>query len=272
MDALANDPVLQGKINSAARVIEKCLEVYRKPAILCSFGKDSLLMLYMIRNYCSVDLPVVFFKQPHFARKFAFGDKMAAELELEVHSNIPPFGISLTSKNGKSELVHHFSLGKQTLMMPLGVQSIESKAKWLCATESLLSGPFGTFGWPWDVAFCGHKSSDVDPLQGQVPLSVDIHQIEGSCHLAYPLRHFTDQDVWRLTKAWDIPVNRLRYGNADQPQDDTENYFNEDYFPYCMKCCDPNQPDFVTCPKTGLEVTNIHRSIPQIDPKKAYCS
>jgi len=91
--------------------------------------------------------------------------------------------------------------------------------------------------------------------------------------MAYPLRHFTDDDVWKLTKAYDIPVNRLMYGSVDEPKMDTENIFNPDYVPYCLACLDPLEPEFVKCPKfDGLEVSNISESINKVDPKLAYCS
>jgi hypothetical protein len=233
-----------------------------------------MLMLHMIRNYHMKNIPVIFFKQPYFQRKFAFGDRQAHDMELELHSNIPPIGVSVSSRNGKSELVQHFGIGKTSLMMPLGKQDIaKHPERWLCATDTIMKGPFGTFNWPWDVVFCGHKSSDYDPVLGEVPLSVDIHQIEGSAHLAYPLRSFTDDDVWRLTKAWDIPINRLRYGSAEERKSDTNDVFNEDYFPYCHKCCDPNEDAFVTCPKSGLQITNISASLPKSPNNQlAYCS
>jgi hypothetical protein len=268
---VSHDPELQAKISSACTIIEKSLEMYRRPCVLSSFGKDSMLMLHMIRNWYSKDIPVVYFKQPYFPRKHAFGDRMAAELELEIYTNIPPLGVSITSKRGKAEIVQHFGMGKKHLTLPLGRQRIEGAPKWVCGAQTFASGPFGSFAWPFDVAFVGHKSADTDPVQGDVPLQVDIHQIEGSCHLAYPLRHFTDADVWRLTKEWDIPFNRLCYGQ-DGGQSDTESFWNPDYFPYCNRCLDPNEEPFVICPKTGLRITNISSSFPNLDPKLAYCS
>jgi hypothetical protein len=269
---ISHDMVLQAKIHDACRIIEAVFEHYEKPCFLCSFGKDSMLLLFMLREWFTDEIPLVHFRQPYFRRKQAFAERMGAELEMEVHSNIPPIGISITSKNGKSELVQHFAIGKKHLTMPLGRQKIEGRPKWLCGTETFLKGPFGAFAWPWDAAFCGHKSSDSDPVQGDVPLNVDVHQIEASCHLAYPLRNFTDADVWTLTKKWGIEVNRLRYGTEEEPNMDTENFFNDDYFPYCMKCMDPLEERFVVCPKTGLTITNISDSIPQLDPKLAYCT
>jgi len=228
------------------------------------------VLLYMIREWFTLDMPVVFFKQPFFPRKFSFAEKIIAEWDLNVHANIPPAGYSITCKEGKTELIQHFPIGQKHLLMPIGRQSISNAPKWLCGTESFLGGPLGTFTWPWDVAFCGHKSSDTDPLQGNVPLACDIHQIAHSCHLAYPLRHFTDDDIWRLHKEWNIPFNRLRYGNMETPDSDTENAFNEDYFPYCNKCFDPHEEGFVICPKTGLQITNISSSLNRIDPKFNY--
>jgi hypothetical protein len=267
---LSHDSVLQSKINHACKVIEEGLAHYEKPAILCSFGKDSIVMLWMIREWFRKDLPIVFLRHPWFPRKYAWADNLIAEWELNVYSQIPPIGVSVCAKKGKSELVQHFAMGQRALLMPLGKQNIEGRGEWLCGREDILAGPFGAFQWPWDFAFCGHKSSDSDPLQGGVPLSVDIHQIPNSCHLGFPLRHFTDEDIWKCYRAWDLPFNRLRYGSLEDPKDDYENTFNSDYFPYCSKCLDPNEGAFVRCPKTDLEVTNISSQLPQTDPKLQY--
>jgi hypothetical protein len=265
------DETFQSKINHACKVFEECLDNYKNPAILCSFGKDSVLMLWMLREWYSKDIPVIFLRHPWMPRKNSYADNLISEWNLQVHSAIPPLGISVCSKLGKTEAVQHFSLGQRTLVMPIGKQKIEGREEWICGAERILRGPFGTYDWPWDVAFCGHKSSDTDPVQGNVPLDCDINKIHGSCDLAYPLRHFTDEDVWNCFRKWNIPFNRLRYVSLEEPQDDIENTFNGDYHPYCMKCFDPLEGSSVQCPKTGLQITNISGSINQIDPQPKYC-
>ena len=263
---------LRLKIKKASNQIDAALAFYKNPCILCSFGKDSLLLLWMIRSWALPAIPVIFFDLPWFPRKRAFAYRMIAEWELEVHRPAP-VGFSICSSNGKSEVVYHYKIGQQTLQMPLGQQSLTLRPDWLCGLQTLLRGPFGTQEWPWDIAFCGHKSSDQDPLRGNVPLQCDIHQMANACHLAYPLRDFTDEDIWLCHQAYEIPENTLRYGSRLEPKpEDTENFWNEDYLPYCNKCFDPNEEEFVTCPKTGLQITNIHHSLAKSEASFAYCS
>lgn len=272
MDTLAHDSEIQGKINHACKVIEECLGKYDKPCLLSSFGKDSILMLWMVREWYAKDIPIVYLKPQWFPRKHAFAEKVIAEWELDVHANIPPLGYSITSRNGKTEIVRHFSMGAQQMLLPIGKIGIEGQPKWLCGQDTLLKGPVGTFTWPWDVAFHGHKDSDIDPMKASTKLNVDIHQIANTCDLAYPLRHFTDADVWKLTEKYKLPFNRLRYESFQSPSMDQENFFNEDYYPYCNKCFDPREPDFVVCPKTGLEITNIHDSLVKSELQFKYNS
>lgn len=262
---------LRKKIKQASICIDSTLEFYKNPAILCSFGKDSLLLLWMIRNWIR-PLPVIFFQLPWFSRKRAFAQQIIAEWELEVYSP-PPVGFTICSNNGKSEVVYHYKIGQQTLQMPLGQQSLNLRPDWLCGINTLLKGPFGSQEWPWDVAFCGHKSSDIDPVRGNVPLQVSIHQMANACHLAYPLKDFTDEDVWECHRLYSLPENQLRYGTHAEPiQDNTESFWNEDYLPYCNKCFDPNNESFVQCPKTNLMMTNIHDSLAKSNPSFLYCS
>lgn len=270
MNDIGLQPELQDKINHACKVFEEVLQNYRRPVLLCSFGKDSMVMLWMIREWFTKEIPIVLFKHPFFPRKYTYADRMISEWDLNVHQNIPPIGSSLSCKDGKTEVIHHYSMGAGSLVVPIGKQDIEGREGWLCGIKDILSGPYGSYNWPWDVAFCGHRSTDVDPLLGSIALRCDVHQNPDSSHLAFPLRHFTDDDIWTLHKAWGIPFDKLRYESQENPVTHTEGTFNSDYFPYCNKCFDPFQPEFVVCPKTGLQITNIHSKLLKTEVKLDY--
>jgi hypothetical protein len=51
---------------------------YKNPAIMCSFGKDSMVMLHLMRKF-NLPLPIVFYRDPWFPKKYDFADRMIAE-------------------------------------------------------------------------------------------------------------------------------------------------------------------------------------------------
>jgi len=55
--------------------IEHILNKSYNPVILCSFGKDSMVMLYLIRKI-KKDIPVLFFKEPFFPKKYSFANEV----------------------------------------------------------------------------------------------------------------------------------------------------------------------------------------------------
>lgn len=222
----------------------------------------------MIREWYSKDIAVIHYRHPWFQRKYDFADRLAKDWQLELHTEYAPVGMSLIqSETMGAEIVNHYPIGKTTLMLIMGKQGIGLREKWLCARHDILSRPSGTASFPWDVALCGHKGSDVDLALGSLPVRVDIHQMPNSADLAFPLRHFTDAEVWECIEKWNVPYDKLRYAKQGDGtyQDDTESIFNADHQPYCADCLDCTKGAAVTCPKTGVEVTNISRELLRVE-------
>lgn len=252
--------LIQDKVTKALQVIEQVVDQYKKPCLLCSFGKDSVLLLWLIRKHTGFTFPIVFFKQPFFPRKYAYADRLIADWNLDVFTDVPPMGTSMTKGNGLLEVVNHYPFGgDKNLMMPVGwIDHEKHPAKWLCGRDDVMNRPLGQYQWLWDCALTGHKGEDKDAVQGDVHLRVDIHQIPGGCHTAYPLRLFSDADVWECFERWNIPIHEERYEKVDGTwRTKPEKHYDPDYFPYCTRCLDKDGPIAVVCPKTGLEITNI---------------
>ena len=127
--------------------------------------------------------------------------------------------------------------------------------------------PFGTFNFPYDVCFSGHKSSDVDQIAGEVKLHTDLHVTGVGPSLAFPLRHWTDEDVWKYTEDNKLPVDSLRYDAANRREWGGK-HSNSDYFSVCIKCIDRrNKEASVYCPKKKMQVSNISAQIPYREPE-----
>jgi 3'-phosphoadenosine 5'-phosphosulfate sulfotransferase (PAPS reductase)/FAD synthetase len=260
---------LNQKCQHAAEVIEQVLSHYKKPVLALSGGKDSVLMLWMVREWFTHSMPIFFVQQPYFPRKYAYVHRLIADWNLDVYSDIPPFRVDVSHGNGRTEVVNSYATGNTSLRIPIGWVEPDFNDKWLCGRDKLLERPLGAFVWPWDCMFIGHKSSDIDPLLGPVKIDLDINQDPGGCDIAFPIRHFTDEDVAEMFVRNNIPQHVERYEVVDGKFEKRNgNHYDSDYFPYCNRCFDPSGPKVVDCPKTGLKVRNISNQITITNPAK----
>lgn len=259
---------LRDKLAKSSDMIQKVMGKYKNPAILCSFGKDSMVMLAIMRGL-KIELPILFFREPFFTEKYDFANEVIKKWDLKCY-DYPPNAITMANANGKCEVIRHYNIGQKSLVISDGnLYEPEDGKKFLCGLTDLLMKPTGMINFQWDMLFCGHKSSDKDPLAGDLTLNVDIHQTQGAASLAYPLRDWTDDDIWDYIQAFDVPFHEGRYDKALR-KDKEDKTLNPDYIPACTRCLDKNQPAFVTCPKSGLQVTNLSNTLRHTDMKLPY--
>lgn len=240
--------------------IEKIIKGYKNPAIMCSFGKDSMVMLHLIRSM-GYELPVIFHREPFFPEKYEFANKIIQEWGLTVY-DYPPIDTAVFKKNGFVEIINYYQARKKTIMLPTGIIEPDYTKKYLCGLTDLLQKPLGNYTYKWDVVFIGHKSSDVDPLQGSVKLHLDLKINAGSVDLAFPLRNWTDDDIWDYMEKNNVPYQENRYKERKELTDKT---YNPDYFPTCTRCLDKDNPSQVECPKLNMVINNISSVVKQVD-------
>lgn len=243
--------------------IEKIVSEYKRPAIMCSFGKDSMVLLHLIRSK-GITLPVIFHKEPFYPEKYEFANKVIKDWGLTVY-DYPPLDTAVFKKNGHIEILNYYQAGAKSVILPTGIIEPDYTKKYLCGLTDLLQKPLGNYTYQWDVVFIGHKSSDVDPLQGAVPLHLDLKVNLGSVDLAFPLRDWTDDDIWDYTEKNDVPCQTNRYINREEIEDKT---YNSDYFPVCTRCLDKDNPMQVDCPKLNMAINNISSLVNQVEDIK----
>ena len=243
--------------------------------ILWSGGKDSTALLHLMKFKAGINLPVIQFREPKFRDRYAYSDRLISEWDLEVHE-YPPFRMELTEgidrETGKIrfDILKSFSWGHGRLIMSLGTErptkSECQENRYLCGITDVLQRPTGSFNWPWTGMYVGTKSSDVDLIKGEIPLSMDIRQVDGSPLSFYPLRGWSDQDVFSYLVQNEIPIDRTRYvkefhlwgNNPDKSR-------NADYYPVCFNCVDRNQGPHVECPKLRAQISNVSHLAPYAD-------
>lgn len=267
MDSAPHNPELQAKINTACRTIERALDLYKKPCLFSDFGKESVVLIHMIREWYSKEIVIVQFRHPWFQRKYDFADRLSKEWELTLHTDLPPSGMSLIQGENGAEIVNHYAVGAEYYLQPVRRQSIKSRMKWLCARRDLLVRPTAKAFFPWDMILSPTKACDlVDPSE----LTLDIRQNTASADMAFPLRHFTDAEIWGMIERWKLPYDKLRYQRQEDGTyaEDFENILHPVPQPYCSDCLDCRKPGAVTCPESGLEVSNISGNFEHVEARQ----
>jgi hypothetical protein len=233
-----------------------------RPAVLCSFGKDSMVLLHLVRK-AGYDWPVVFYREPHFPAKYDFANSVISKWNLSVY-DYPARFRTVLSKNGGLEVVAHYPFGKSEILVPVGVYEPENfDGKYLCSKDDILSRATGEFNVPWSAFVVGHKDSDTDPIQGSLKLHLDQKQTPGCPTMTFPIRGWTDKDIWQYSEEHGVPIHLDRYEKVDgEWSEKKDRSLNPDWFPACSRCIDKTAGEYVYCPKAKGVINNIGFQVP----------
>ena len=261
-------------VTETCRKVEQWLGQCANPVVLWSGGKDSTAMLHLIRHKVGAKLPVIQWREPRFRTRYAHSDRLAAEWDLEVYDWAPSGylltdGFDIETGRPRFDFVKLYQIGQKNLALCLGTEEPKpeelASGRYLCGLDAL-QRPTGTFAFPWDACFHGQKSADVDLIKGQVPLAVDALVQPGVPTQLYPMRHWSDADIWNYLEAEGVPNDDTRYEKVGgEWRHKADKSANSDYYPVCWNCVNRHLGDTVYCPKNSCETNNISHLAPYVD-------
>jgi hypothetical protein len=255
-------------IDKTISAIRTVTSQFRAPAIMSSFGKDSMTLLALCRE-AGFKFPVVYHREPWYPRKSVFADKIIAEWNLSVH-DWPPSVMGIKSNAERTEFVSRYQIARHGAMdIPRNIEPPDETA-FVCGLYDIIRRPLGSFVHPWDVLLIGHKSCDSDQFFGDIPLKLDIKiGKEGDPALFFPLRQWSHGNVWDYLQDNEIPVQSDRYDVANRREWDDKSA-NNDYWQACTRCIDPRGPATVFCPKFQRDIDNVSATIPVLNEQFSY--
>jgi hypothetical protein len=268
---------LTERVSASIGFLDRMLETAKNPVILWSGGKDSMVVLHMLKFIMKRELPVVCWREPWMPQKLRFINRIIDEWNLEVHDYAPSAVSLCRGKEGRVDIMESYQVNSvlapepQHMLVARGTLAPEENLPFLCVLETFLARPTGAYNFPWDCMIMGHKSSDDDPTVGKVPLRVDRLQVENAGTVIFPIRGWTDAEVFQYHERHGVPHDETRYDVPNRRVRDRGDIANPDYFHTCTKCCDPTSASFVRCPKYGIDVNNVSHMVPWVDPNFSYC-
>lgn len=241
------------KLATARRVIAESLKIARAPLVLWSGGKDSMLLLWLIREV-RPDAQVAYFRGFEDETKHAFAGEIIESYGLNM-ADLQPVARDVVAKDGHIELIEVYEVAPGVhLYFPIEAEPGHVPGPGsLCAVLKLNEPRAARCLDDFDCVFIGHRGDDADPVHGDIPLADYVHA-QNSVQFVYPLKDFTESDVWAASAALSVPQNTLRYRDKDMR-------FNADYWPLCTRCLEPQEGETVECPKAGGPVYALNRFI-----------
>lgn len=239
---------MEQKINEARQFIRTHLAEMKRPALACSFGKDSMTMLALVREQMP-EIPVLYMEAIAHPTKHAFAERIAAEWNLNLTRPVPAYRDAVAQGDRIEVIEIHEVAPGQILYFP-----IEAEEGYIpdenatCGLELVAYQPPPVINLHFDGIFIGHRGDDVDPTFGAIPLK-ESAMIRGGFRYLYPLRDWTESDIWEASQLLNIPQNEARYKQGDLTA-------NNDYYPLCTECMKVNgEPAY--CPKMNLLIPRI---------------
>jgi 3'-phosphoadenosine 5'-phosphosulfate sulfotransferase (PAPS reductase)/FAD synthetase len=260
------------KITDSIELIKAWIAKSRRPAAMLSFGKDSMVMAHLIRNGSSTfPVDVIYHRDPWFPHKNEFADEIIRSWGMTVH-DFPPMTAGVKVKPDMLELVARYSFGIREIDIPKNVCRPEDypRRDFICGLKDWIQRPKAfVMNYPWDTVFIGHRSADVDQFDGPIPLKSDTAK-GGGVNIVFPLRHWTDAELWDYIEKHSVPVQQPRYSGKAE-----DRWHSNDYTHACVACIDPREwRPSVFCPKLkclvpnhGAEVFQLRTDVEYIERK-----
>lgn len=244
------------KIDDTLAIIKKSLIDKTNPVVLCSFGKDSMVLLDIVRR-ARPQIDVMFFKEPFQHRKYTHAERVISDLNLTIYDYPPSYTNYVQNGDWFDVLTYRWLNGRDWLIMPVGCSGVSDGTKALCVVRDLIGQPrVGRYEFRWDLVFTGYKQFDNDNEFIHAKLGTKDRRLEtvrslGNIVSVLPLIDWTDDEVWGYIEEFNVPFCRERYELG-------KNEFNDDKFYACANCLDYRfRGENVRCERTGDLIKSV---------------
>ncbi len=259
------------KLERTYQIIDRAREQYPSTMICWSGGKDSMVLLHLLRSV-GITPPLIFFREPWQPVKYSFQERIIREWNLLVHT-WHPFASAMQQVETETEVQNWYKFNDTTLTCPTGIVEPEKDLPWACGVDILRRPKQDDLVIDRvDALWIGHKRCDSDPiLGGDAGTRIEARVLPDMTTMIYPIKDWSHQDVWQYIEQNQVPYDEDRYEKFDGDwREIPAKRKNADYVHACTKCLDgrKNAPKFVECPKLDMVIENISDRVPWTSQKK----
>lgn len=256
------------KLDNTIAKLTEWFKKFDQPVMMSSFGKDSMVMLFIVFRIMEKRIPVIYHGVPWEPWKNDWAQNIIKIWNLEVYDYLPLIS-GIKVKPDRLEIVHRYQMGEQPRSaIDIPVNILPRKDGHFQCGVHMLARPKGTILYQWNLTLIGHKDCDVDQFDGHVPLKSDLVEMKDMPALGFPLKDWSDEELWEFIEQRRIPV---QYGTRyiERKEIDFKD-FNNDYIEACTACIDPRNPEKVLCPLVNMEINNVSGAVLKFEGKPSY--
>ena len=170
-------------IDEAKKYLGNALAHSKNPVALISLGKDSLLLLYLLREL-GASIPLIWFRDKAPQETF----RVIKEWGLTLYSYPPAVRYKV-----ENSVVSEYSIGDARLPV---IRDISDEG------QQVGTNTLAYFHYSFDTTFYGYKASDEISL---VSRTFEPEFQLGPTRMVAPLYHFTDDEVLQMIEDFAIP-------------------------------------------------------------------
>ena len=254
-------------------ILNRVRQHYTRPAVLCSFGKDSMAMIGLLREL-GLNWPVIHFRDPFRPRTNLFGAEMAAKYRLQVYEWAPSevFFVHEGGREARINPTLRYTYNETSIDIPRELIEQHNKpptGEFVCGLDWIAQPRTPILDSIFDCLVIGHKSSDTDPLLGKIPLKNHFVESNGVMS-AFPLKSWEDATVWEYLNEQKIPTDARRYDRSQLPPREYEGKpFNPDWMTGCVNCFHPcGSAEQVYCPARNEMISRFPGETTWLKPEQ----
>lgn len=228
----------------------------RKPVIMCSFGKESMVLLDLFRRV-SRSCTIAYFELGVIERKHRFAKEQIRRFWPGTKHILPHRSVVIKGINNSS-LAYEFDLSSGSVLSIFGATFDDTlSSRLICGRElQNIQKSGGHPPYDWDCVISGRRCDDVDATVGALSWHSAADVTEAGTRLVMPLLEWSDADLALYVSQRNILIDEKRYvvrSNQISPRSDRQN--DPDYLPACIRCLHGISGDQVRCAKANTMLT-----------------
>ncbi len=246
-----------GRLAQTLDAVVRTVCIADRAAVFSSFGKDSMVLLGLLREAGLLHrVRVITFRHADFPERYTFADDVIRDWSIDALVCHHAWNFVIAGHD-RVDLLGTIRIRDVLIHMPVAnMQFAEETTNWSCALDNEMDCDRDLAQMDYDLILIGSKQGDIDPVVGHVRVPKMHERSASGTTLLFPLREWSDTDVWDFLHCRAIPFDHDRYRRTRDGEmfDETALPLHPEYLPVCTACINPADRGSVWCAKWRQEI------------------